>query len=49
MSSWSHVQFIVLFIKVKVMFMRWEWVVNTTPWLLYAWERDPIPILQEAG
>jgi hypothetical protein len=25
------------------------WVVNTTPWLLYPWERDPVPIVQEAG
>ena len=39
MSSWSLVQFIVVFIKVKVMFMRWEWVVNTTPRPLYPRER----------
>ena len=49
MSSWSLMQFIVLFIKVKITFMRWKWVVNITPWLLYAWERDPVPIVQEAG
>jgi len=24
-------------------------VVNSTPWLLYSWERDPVPNLQEAG
>jgi len=24
-------------------------VVNATPWPLYPWERDPIPIGQEAG
>jgi len=24
-------------------------VVNATPWLLYLWERDLVPILQEAG
>ena len=22
----------------------WGWVVSATPWLLYAWERDPVPI-----
>jgi hypothetical protein len=49
MSSWSLVQFIVLFTKVKVTFMRWEWVVNTTPWPIYARERDPVPIVQGAG
>jgi hypothetical protein len=27
----------------------WEWVVNATPQPLHAWERDPVPILQEAG
>ena len=26
---------------------RWEWVVNTTPQLLYPQERDPISILRE--
>jgi hypothetical protein len=25
------------------------WVVNATPWLLYPWERDPVPTVQEAG
>jgi len=25
------------------------WVVNAMPWLLYPWERDPVPITQEAG
>ena len=25
------------------------WVVNATPWLLYPLERDPLPIVQEAG
>ena len=25
------------------------WVVNATPWLLYPRERDPVPILSEAG
>ena len=25
------------------------WVVNATPWPLYSRERDPVPILQEAG
>jgi hypothetical protein len=24
------------------------WVVIATPWLLSAWERDPVPIVQEA-
>jgi hypothetical protein len=28
---------------------RREWVVSTMPWLHYSWERDPVPILQEAG
>jgi len=27
----------------------WGWVVNATPRLLYPWERDPVPIVQEAG
>jgi hypothetical protein len=27
---------------------RWRWVVNTTPWLLYPWEIDPLSIVQEA-
>ena len=26
-----------------------EWVVNATPWSLYPWEKDLVPILQEAG
>jgi hypothetical protein len=24
------------------------WVVNALLWLLYSWERDPVPIMQEA-
>jgi hypothetical protein len=28
---------------------RWGWVVNATPRPLYARERDPVPIVQEAG
>ena len=28
---------------------RWGWVVNVTPWPLYPQERDPVPIVQEAG
>jgi hypothetical protein len=24
-------------------------MVNTIPWLLYLWERDPVPIVQKAG
>jgi len=28
---------------------RWRWVVNATPWPLYPWERDPVPIGHEAG
>jgi hypothetical protein len=28
---------------------RWGWVVNTTPRPLYPRERDPVPIVQEAG
>ena len=28
---------------------RWEWVVNATPQPLYPWERNPVPIIQEAG
>jgi len=24
-------------------------VVSATPWLLYTWERDQVPIVQEAG
>jgi len=27
---------------------KWGWV-NTTPRLLYPWERNTVPILQEAG
>jgi hypothetical protein len=23
---------------------RWGWVVSATPWPLYLWERDPVPI-----
>ena len=26
----------------------WEQVVNSTPWLLYPQERDPVPTVQEA-
>jgi hypothetical protein len=25
------------------------WMVNATPWPLYPLERDPVPVLQEAG
>jgi hypothetical protein len=28
---------------------RWRWVLTAIPWLLYSWERDPVPIVQEAG
>jgi hypothetical protein len=28
---------------------RWGWVVNATPRPLYSRERDPVPIVQEAG
>jgi hypothetical protein len=28
---------------------RRVWVVNATPWLLYPQEKEPIPILKEAG
>jgi hypothetical protein len=28
---------------------RWGWVVNAMPWPLYPQERDPVPIVQEAG
>jgi hypothetical protein len=28
---------------------RWGWVVNVTPRPLYPRERDPVPIVQEAG
>jgi len=24
-------------------------VVSATPWLLYSWERDPVPFVQKAG
>jgi hypothetical protein len=27
----------------------WEWVVNATPWPPYLREREPVPIVQEAG
>jgi len=26
-----------------------EWVINTTPRPLYPWERNPAPIMQDAG
>jgi len=26
-----------------------EWVINTTSWPLYPWERYPVLIVQEAG
>jgi hypothetical protein len=29
--------------------LRWRWVVHGTPRPLYSRERDPVPILQEAG
>jgi hypothetical protein len=25
------------------------WVDNTTPWLLYPWERDPVPLCRRLG
>ena len=25
-----------------------EWVVNATPWVSFFWERDSVPIVQEA-
>ena len=28
---------------------RRAWVVDATPWQLYPRERDPVPIVQEAG
>jgi hypothetical protein len=28
---------------------RWGWVFITTPQLLYSWERDVVPIVQEVG
>jgi hypothetical protein len=28
---------------------RTGWVLNTTPWSLYVWKTDPVPIAQEAG
>jgi len=28
--------------------MGW-WVINSTPWPLYSWEGDPVPIGQEVG
>ena len=28
---------------------RWGWVVNATPWTLYAREEAPIPVVQEVG
>jgi hypothetical protein len=28
---------------------RWGWVFNATPRPLYPWERDPVPIVSEAG
>ena len=28
---------------------RWGWVVNATPRLLYLWEGNPAPIVQEPG
>jgi hypothetical protein len=24
---------------------QWQWVVNALLWLLYLWERDPVPIV----
>jgi len=27
----------------------WRWVVSAMPWLLYPLERNPVPIVQEAG
>jgi len=28
---------------------RWGWDVNTTPWPLCQWEREPLLIVQQAG
>ena len=28
---------------------RWRWEINATPWLLYLWEKDVVPTVQEAG
>jgi len=28
--------------------VRWGWVVNATPWLLFPQKRDPVPLEQEA-
>jgi hypothetical protein len=28
---------------------RWEWLLNSTLWPLYSWERDLVPILEDAG
>jgi len=27
----------------------WRWVINAISWLLYHWERDPLPVVKEAG
>jgi len=29
--------------------VRMEWMVNATLWRLYAWQRDPVPIVEETG
>jgi len=36
----------VLFLNLGV---RMEWMVNATPRRLYAWQRDPVPIVEETG
>jgi hypothetical protein len=28
---------------------KWRWAGNGMPWLLFSWERDPVPTVQEAG
>jgi hypothetical protein len=35
--------------KVSRGIARWEWVVNATPRPLYPRERQPVPIIQDAG
>jgi len=27
----------------------WGWVISAISWLLYHWERDPLPVVKEAG
>jgi hypothetical protein len=28
---------------------KWRWAVNGMPWLLFSWEKDPVPTVQDAG